>query len=101
MLHTLGPLGEGLKAAGYESCLIGKWHLGMQEKFLYFHQGFDHYYGAPENMSHSPLFQVLFVFQNTPETRVELPGLDMVEVASANLYDRCRRFSAFGINHTV
>jgi arylsulfatase A-like enzyme len=40
----------------------------MQEKFLYHHQGFDHYYGAPENMSHSALFLDgrKVIYQNAP-----------------------------------
>ena len=50
-------IAEQFKTKGYTTSLIGKWHLGMQEKFSYFHQGFDHYYGAPENMSHSALFR--------------------------------------------
>ncbi|MDF1739066.1 MAG: sulfatase [Verrucomicrobiales bacterium] len=49
-------IAEQFKAKGYTTSMIGKWHLGMQEKFLYFHQGFDRYYGAPENMGHSALF---------------------------------------------
>ena len=43
-------IAEQFKSKGYNTSMIGKWHLGMQEKFSYFHQGFDHYYGAPENM---------------------------------------------------
>ncbi|MDP0492408.1 MAG: sulfatase [Verrucomicrobiota bacterium JB023] len=46
-------IAEQFKKKGYTTAMVGKWHLGMQEKFLYFHQGFDHYYGAPENMGHS------------------------------------------------
>ena len=50
-------IAEQFKTKGYTTSIIGKWHLGMQEPFLYFHQGFDHYYGAPENMGHSALFR--------------------------------------------
>ncbi|WP_411847514.1 sulfatase [Roseibacillus persicicus] len=50
-------LAEQFKKRGYTTALVGKWHLGMQEPFLYHHQGFDHYYGAPENMGHSALFR--------------------------------------------
>lgn len=61
-------LAEQFKKQGYVTSLIGKWHLGMQEKFSYFHQGFDHYYGAPENMSHSRLFydEKKVIFEKTP-----------------------------------
>ena len=47
-------IAEQFKTKGYTTSLIGKWHLGMQEKFLYFHQGFDHYYGCLLYTSPSP-----------------------------------------------
>ncbi|MEC5127011.1 sulfatase [Verrucomicrobiales bacterium BCK34] len=61
-------IAEQFKAKGYTTSMIGKWHLGMQEKFLYYHQGFDHYYGAPENMAHSPLFydEREVIYKKTP-----------------------------------
>lgn len=49
-------IAEQFKKQGYQTAMVGKWHLGMQEEFLYFHQGFDQYYGAPENMGHSENF---------------------------------------------
>ena len=38
-------LAEALKPAGYETCCIGKWHLGHTEQYLPRTQGFDYYYG--------------------------------------------------------
>ena len=49
-------IAEQFKKQGYTTSIIGKWHLGTEEKFSYFHQGFDHYYGAPENMGHNAAF---------------------------------------------
>lgn len=36
-----------LKAEGYATMCIGKWHLGDQPEFLPLHYGFDHYFGLP------------------------------------------------------
>ena len=42
--HTLPAL---LKARGYATECIGKWHLGDQPPFFPTHYGFDHYFGLP------------------------------------------------------
>ena len=38
---------EALKATGYRTAMFGKWHLGVQDKFLPHNRGFDYYLGAP------------------------------------------------------
>lgn len=38
-------IAESLKAAGYRTACIGKWHLGHQPRFFPTRQGFDYYYG--------------------------------------------------------
>ena len=49
--HGLNPdevtIAETLKARGYATACIGKWHLGDQLEFLPTRQGFDEYYGVP------------------------------------------------------
>ena len=42
--HTVAKL---LKAQGYATMCIGKWHLGDQPEFLPTRHGFDHYFGLP------------------------------------------------------
>ena len=42
--HTVAEL---LKAQGYATMCIGKWHLGDQLPFLPTRRGFDHYFGLP------------------------------------------------------
>jgi arylsulfatase A-like enzyme len=38
-------LARGLKTAGYETALIGKWHLGVEPEYHPFRHGFDEFYG--------------------------------------------------------
>ncbi len=40
-------LPEILKAEGYATAIIGKWHLGDQPEFFPLSHGFDYYYGIP------------------------------------------------------
>ena len=40
-------IAETLRALGYKTKAIGKWHLGQQPKYLPTNQGFDSYYGIP------------------------------------------------------
>jgi len=42
--HTVAKL---LKAQGYATMCIGKWHLGDQPEFFPTRYGFDHYFGIP------------------------------------------------------
>ena len=42
--HTVAEL---LKAQGYATMCVGKWHLGDQPEFLPTRHGFDHYFGIP------------------------------------------------------
>ena len=39
-------LARALRSAGYDTCLIGKWHLGSLPKWGPNHFGFDHSYGS-------------------------------------------------------
>lgn len=43
-------IAELLKASGYATACIGKWHLGFHEPFLPQNQGFDHYFGLLHNL---------------------------------------------------
>lgn len=43
-----------LKARGYATACIGKWHLGFQKKFLPTSQGFDEYFGIPYSNDMGP-----------------------------------------------
>ncbi|XP_056338310.1 arylsulfatase A isoform X1 [Oenanthe melanoleuca] len=47
---------ELLKARGYATAMVGKWHLGYGENgsFLPVHQGFDHFLGVPYSHDQGP-----------------------------------------------
>nr|NQU91142.1 sulfatase-like hydrolase/transferase [Bacteroidota bacterium] len=45
---------EILKKAGYQTALIGKWHLGYQPEFLPPNHGFDYFLGIPYPNDHGP-----------------------------------------------
>ena len=52
-------LAETLKAEGYTTAMIGKWHLGHTPEFWPTEHGFDHFYGVPysNDMSPFPLYE--------------------------------------------
>ena len=49
-------IAELLKEVGYQTALVGKWHLGHRPQYLPTEQGFDLYYGIPysNDMWHAP-----------------------------------------------
>ena len=65
-------IAEQLKTQGYNTHMVGKWHLGTEPEFLPRMQGFDSYYGMPCNHSHSPAFydNDKLVFEQTPLNRL-------------------------------
>jgi arylsulfatase A-like enzyme len=69
LLRVLGPgnaagiaaeevtLAEALKARGYLTGMVGKWHLGDAAEFLPRRHGFDRYFGIPANSDPALLVQ--------------------------------------------
>jgi arylsulfatase A len=49
--HTVAGL---LKAQGYATMCVGKWHLGDQPEFLPTRHGFEHYFGLPYSNDMGP-----------------------------------------------
>lgn len=45
--HSEITIAEALKTKGYQTALIGKWHLGSQPEYLPLQHGFDYYFGLP------------------------------------------------------
>jgi len=52
--HDEITLGEALRARGYATQAIGKWHLGDRPEYLPTRHGFDHYFGLPYSMDMLP-----------------------------------------------
>lgn len=57
--HGLPPeeitIAEMLKPKGYQTAIIGKWHLGHTPDYWPTNQGFDYFYGLPYSNNQSPL----------------------------------------------
>lgn len=43
--REIPTLAEKLKAAGYATCMVGKWHIGFREGLRPHERGFDYHYG--------------------------------------------------------
>lgn len=66
LIHSQHGLGDGmnlneivsaslLKDAGYNTCCVGKWHLGDKRPYRPNHRGFDHYLGLHYSNDMTPL----------------------------------------------
>lgn len=72
---TETTIADRLKAAGYATCAVGKWHLGYQPRFRPMQRGFDEFYGT---LGNSPFFH-----PNLLDSRV---SPDPARVANAEFY---------------
>ena len=63
-------LAQMLKAAGYRTACVGKWHLGSATRFLPTNRGFDEFFGVPysADMTPCPLIR---------DTTVMAPAVDV------------------------
>lgn len=79
--HGLNPeettIAETLKTSGYETGMVGKWHLGHHSEFLPTRQGFDSYFGLPYSNDMWP---------NHPENKNYYPPLPLIEGESTIAY---------------
>lgn len=79
-------IAQMLKAKGYATGIIGKWHLGVTKKFLPLQHGFDEYFGLPYSNDMWPVG-----FDGKPETdtsdfRSKYPPLPLMDGNKVNRY---------------
>lgn len=79
-------IADVLKARGYRTACIGKWHLGTQPQFLPTARGFDEYFGIPYSNDQDPLIMMRGkeivespVDQNTVTRRYTETAIDFIE----------------------
>jgi arylsulfatase A len=63
-------LAQVLKAAGYRTGCVGKWHLGSSERFLPTNRGFDEFFGVPYSADISPCPLIRNITVVTPSVDV-------------------------------
>lgn len=73
-------LGELCRQKNYATACFGKWHLGVEQKFLPLQHGFDEYYGLPYSNDMWP-FHPNFVNlpPNDPKRKNNYPPLPLIE----------------------
>src|SRR3569833_1006098 len=80
-------LADLLKARGYRTQCIGKWHLGVTPEYLPTKRGFDHYFGIPYSKDMKP--SVLMQDDQIVEQPVKLETLTQryTDVATKFIHD--------------
>ena len=72
-------LAELVKQKGYATACFGKWHLGLQEKFLPLQQGFDEYFGLPYSNDMWPYKAGYELYPKDKQRGKRFPELPLIE----------------------
>ncbi|HXJ39885.1 MAG TPA: sulfatase-like hydrolase/transferase, partial [Bryobacteraceae bacterium] len=86
-------LADLLKAHGYRTQCVGKWHLGSQPQYLPTKRGFDHYLGIPYSNDMTP--RVLLRDEQVEEQTADLTTLTSKYTAEATKFIRESKGSPF------
>jgi arylsulfatase A-like enzyme len=72
-------IAEVLKAKGYTTAMVGKWHLGSRQPYLPLQQGFDEYFGLPYSNDMWPVYYDGKPYTDTTNFRSTYPPLPLYE----------------------
>jgi arylsulfatase A-like enzyme len=72
-------IAQMLKKKGYATGIIGKWHLGVTEKFLPLQHGFDEYFGLPYSNDMWPVTYDGKPVTNPNDWRAKQPPLPLMD----------------------
>jgi arylsulfatase A-like enzyme len=86
-------IAELLKARGYSTAMLGKWHLGDAKPFLPTKQGFDSFFGTPYSNDMKP--QVLLRDQKVVENPMDQDSLIDRYTEEATKYIRAHKDAPF------
>ncbi len=68
-----------LKAQGYKTAMMGKWHLGHKEPYLPLQQGFDEFIGIPYSNDMWPIDYDGTPITDPENNRIRYPTLPLIE----------------------
>ena len=72
-------IAEICKSEGYDTAMVGKWHLGHHDKFLPHRQGFDTFYGIPYSSDMWPMHPgTLAKLARNPNAKSNWPELPLL-----------------------
>lgn len=77
-----------LKKSGYNTCMVGKWHLGSKPPFLPTHFGFDKYLGLPYSNDMWPVHYDGKMITDTSNHRYRYPVLPLLQGDEVSKYIR-------------
>ena len=86
-------MAEALKARGYATAIVGKWHLGDQPEYLPTRHGFDSYFGIPFSNDMGKMDRPVTGYPPTPLLRNE----EVIEMEPDQRYIT-QRYTAEAIN---
>jgi len=72
-------IAEVLRAKGYRTGMVGKWHLGSRQPYMPLQQGFDEYVGLPYSNDMWPVYYDGKPYTDTANFRSTYPPLPLYE----------------------